>query len=523
MRSDLWVCLRAALTACVFIFVGCDEGAGRAPADDPDPQAPDATVAPDALPPDAALPSTCADGALDEGEACDDGNVEDGDGCSAQCQIEICGNGTVDFGEQCDDGNDRPADVCFDCRHVGPLLCDGSCDARGTAGGTPVLQTLPLGEGQRAGSVALSGDVALVGGRSSAYLFTRDAQGQWSQAERLSPDDDAMGFGDSVALSGDVALVGAPNDALGGSAYLFTRDAQGQWVQTQKLIPDGVQREGNFGFSVALSGDVALVGGLNDSAAYLFTRDAQGQWVQTQKLSGDEFLFGFSVTLSGDVALVGSYSDLGIGLVYVFTRGAQGRWSQTQTLTAVDDGGQGFLFGVSVALSGDVALVGGNSQFQLHQGSAYLFTRDAQGQWVRTQTLRPVDPSEVTFGSSVALSGNVALVGPGAYVFTRDAQGQWVQTQKLTANNVDYNNSVALTADGALVPGAPGSNSARFFDLAGPRCFDDGSCVCVDGADALLCAGRPACGDGTTQDAEQCDDGNLDPGDGCDASCNVEP
>jgi len=54
----------------------------------------------------------CGDGVVDEGEACDDGNQDDNDGCSSQCLIEFCGDGIQQSGEACDDGNDNDFDEC---------------------------------------------------------------------------------------------------------------------------------------------------------------------------------------------------------------------------------------------------------------------------------------------------------------------------------------------------------------------------------------------------------------------------
>lgn len=67
----------------------------------------------------------CGNGTLERGEACDDGNVEDGDGCSADCMSdESCGNATLDSaaGELCDDGNTDDGDACR-----GDCLSDYRC------------------------------------------------------------------------------------------------------------------------------------------------------------------------------------------------------------------------------------------------------------------------------------------------------------------------------------------------------------------------------------------------------------
>jgi hypothetical protein len=87
-------------------------------------------------------------------------------------------------------------------------------------------------------------------------------------------------FGWSAALDGDTALVGVYNDVIGanqsqGSAYVFTRSGT-TWSQQQKLTASDGEADDNFGWSVALSGDTALVGAKGDNtnqgSVYVFTR-----------------------------------------------------------------------------------------------------------------------------------------------------------------------------------------------------------------------------------------------------------
>jgi hypothetical protein len=101
--------------------------------------------------------------------------------------------------------------------------------------------------------------------QGSAYVFTRSGT-SWGQQGQLSAADGAAedNFGYSVALSGDTALVGAYQDDVGahhyqGSAYVFTRSGTA-WSPQQKLTtPDGT-KDDHLGSSVALGGDRALVG-----------------------------------------------------------------------------------------------------------------------------------------------------------------------------------------------------------------------------------------------------------------------
>ena len=87
--------------------------------------------------------------------------------------------------------------------------------------------------------------------------------------DKLTASDAAAGdqFGLSVSLSGDRALVGVflddDNGSNSGSAYVFDLSG-GTWTQTQKLTASDAAADDDFGFSVSLSGDRALIGAFGD-------------------------------------------------------------------------------------------------------------------------------------------------------------------------------------------------------------------------------------------------------------------
>ncbi len=151
--------------------------------------------------------------------------------------------------------------------------------------------------------VALSGDTALIGARfddddvnggdsGSAYVFTRSGT-SWSQQAKLTAADGAAGdwFGYSVALSGDTALIGAhfnDNDVNGvdsGSAYVFTRSGT-TWSQRAKLTAADGAAGDQFGGKVAISGDTALIGArlVDDVVKGV---DSGSAYVFTDVLDGD--------------------------------------------------------------------------------------------------------------------------------------------------------------------------------------------------------------------------------------------
>ncbi len=348
-------------------------------------------------------------------------------------------------------------------------------------------------------SVALSGDTALVGAyaddvganvdQGSAYIFTRSGT-TWTQQAQLTATGGAAGdsFGVSVALSGDTALVAAYFDDVGvnfaqGSAYIFTRSGTTWTQQAQLTATDGAASD-NLGVSVALSGDTALLGANFDNvgantdqgSAWVFSRIGT-KWIgpDLQLLASNGAAndnFGISVALSGDTALVGAYvDDVGAnanqGSAYVFTRSGS-TWIQQAQLTATD-GAAGDLFGISVALSGDTALVGANSDdvgANTNQGSAYVFTRSGSTWTQQAQLTATNGAAGDFFGFSVALgggAGDTALVGAyaddvganidqgSAYIFTRSGS-TWTQQAQLTAidgaASDNFGVSVAL-GDGA--------------------------------------------------------------------------
>ncbi|MSQ08671.1 MAG: hypothetical protein EXR44_05165, partial [Dehalococcoidia bacterium] len=202
----------------------------------------------------------------------------------------------------------------------------------------------------------------------------------WTQQQKLTASDGAANdfFGYSVAVSGDTAVVGAwGDDSAKGSAYVFTRSGS-TWTQQQKLTASDGAAIDYFGYSVAVSGDTAVVGAYGDDSykgsAYVFTRSGS-TWTQQQKLTASDGAandyFGGSVAVSGDTAVVGAYGDDSEkGSAYVFTRSGS-TWTQQQKLTASDGAANDF-FGWSVAVSGDTAVVGARSD-DSSKGSAYMF------------------------------------------------------------------------------------------------------------------------------------------------------
>lgn len=301
-------------------------------------------------------------------------------------------------------------------------------------------------------------------------------------------------FGWSVAVSGEKALVGASrNDDNGvdsGSAYIFERQ-NGTWVEVAKFTSEDNTGGDAFGIRSALSGNRALIGATADDdaggssgSAYIFEL-IDGAWTQTAKLTASDAeaadVFGISVSLSGDRALVGAYFEDengdNAGAAYIFEL-QNGAWIQTAKLLA-DDGVAGDLFGASVSISGDRAVVGALNHINdtANSGSVYVFELQ-DGGWSQVAELIPNDVGPYAKFGNVSLYGNKILVGAGgelpetntgaAYLFEK-IDGSWSQTSKLTASDGNlsdfFGGAVSILDNKALV-GARGQEEQGFFSGA---------------------------------------------------------
>jgi len=371
-------------------------------------------------------------------------------------------------------------------------------------------------------SVSISGNYAIVGSfyedggdsdpaltAGAAYIFERASGGGWTQRVILHASDMQANdnFGISVSISGDYAIVGAPGEDGGigdlvsgaGAAYIFERDSGGTWNQQTILHASDLQANDSFGYSVAISGNHAIVGAFTENggagdhfshagAAYIFERDSGGTWNQQAILHASDLqvndYFGFSAAISGDYAIVGARLEDGgagdlvtdAGAAYIFEKDSGGTWNQQQILHASDMQSTDW-FGYSVAISGSYAVVGaqyedgGNGDPFQCASAAYIFERDSGGTWNQQQILHASDMQAFDyFGTAVSISGNRAIVGAcskegvsggpvsragAAYVFERDSGGAWMERTILQASDMQaddfFGDSVCISENYIIV------------------------------------------------------------------------
>ncbi len=239
---------------------------------------------------------------------------------------------------------------------------------------------------------------------------------------KLTPSDGASGdsFSFSAAAWGNTAIIGSNQDDdagnASGSAYLFDLTSGNELF---KLTASDADAEDQFGYSVAIDNTTAIVGspfnddtGSNSGSAYLYdttTGNELFKLTPSDAAAGDSF--GWSVAVSGNLALIGSLGDdddgslSGSAYVFDVTTG-----QELFKLTA-SDAAAGDRFGASVALSGNHAIIGAfaHDLEDLDEGAAYVFDLTTMTEVFK---LIPSDSgANDQFGNAVAIDGNNAIVG----------------------------------------------------------------------------------------------------------------
>jgi len=318
-------------------------------------------------------------------------------------------------------------------------------------------------------------------------VFVR-SDSTWVLQQQLTASDssDLLQLGVSAAISGDTAVLGTPHAdnpsaSSSGAAYVFVRSGS-TWTEQARITAADTSHLHEFGISVDVGGDTIVVGatgddsgGVSAGATYVFVRSGSS-WTQEAKIvasdasRGDRF--GSSVSISGDSVLIGAHSDddhgFSSGSAYVFVRSG-GAWHEQAKLTA-SDSARDDLFGGSVSVSGDTAVVGaeGDDEDGNASGSAYVFVRFGEI-WNEQARLGASDAaSDAVFGSSVSIEDDTILIGASgaevggmdsgaAYVFERSGT-TWTEQLMLTGSAATFSGqlgfSVALSGRTAVV-GAP--------------------------------------------------------------------
>src|SRR6056300_1491611 len=209
--------------------------------------------------------------------------------------------------------------------------------------------TVSIGDGTASSSVTLiSGQTCtLYKADGTGYSFTVNSGhlfGEvWSKTETLLASDGASGdfFGQSVDIYDGYAIVGASikdyNDGTNtGGAYIFKKNVDESWTEQAILISDDPIDNYQFGASVYIKGNYAIVGepGSTNTGGFMYVFERSGStWTQIKKFqvtNGQDANFGTSVAISGDTILSGApyddVKDVNTGVCYVFSKTPPGSY-----------------------------------------------------------------------------------------------------------------------------------------------------------------------------------------------------
>ncbi len=263
----------------------------------------------------------------------------------------------------------------------------------------------------------------VVDDQNAQYPVTIDPV--WTQQAKLIASDGANSdqFGFSVSVSGNLAVIGAPYVNLPGSdfgaAYVYRREGV-TWTQEAKLVASDGASGDYLGYSVGISGETVVLGAYGDGggSAYVFVRSGTS-WSQQQKLVGNDTgssdQFGFAVGISGNTVIVGARNaDPGgsnRGAGYVFVRSGS-TWTQQAKLTA-SDGRNSDQLGYSVGISGDRVVMGayGVDAGATNGGAAYVYERSGSTWMQALKFVAPDAGPNDRLGFSCAMSGDTFITG----------------------------------------------------------------------------------------------------------------
>jgi hypothetical protein len=312
-------------------------------------------------------------------------------------------------------------------------------------------------------------------GTGAVYVFEFENEVDWNFKQKLSVEDIGRAwFGDSVNVYGDTAMISGPsyddeenhlNDI--GAVFVFKK-IDNQWEYVQVLLGDQPSSYDRFGESISLFDDQAIISKINNSEnkgeAIVF-EFINNEWTQIESLnhasieSNDQY--GYSVSISGTLAVIGAPRDddngENSGAAYVFKK-VMGSWVFEEKIISTD-GSEYDQFGSHVRISGSEIFVGakGYDSTKTNAGSVYVY-QNTKNKWSQTNQIFIPDPiSEDEFGSFLGVSAGKLIVGSnrGTVYSFNSMKSNWAFSEKLTVeagSTYDrFGNSVSIFGDFAAV------------------------------------------------------------------------
>ncbi len=329
------------------------------------------------------------------------------------------------------------------------------------------------------------------GGAAYIFELTDSTGYWEKTARLLPNDCDAgLTFGQKVAIEGHVALVAASQEYFAtqrsNAIYVFEVNDKGEWTQTARLTSEG--DFGAIGTAVAMHNHRALIttsgdptpNSQKDGVAFIYEKENE-RWSLAHQFTGSgnirRGIFGGNAALHENIVAVASsaYFSRRAGSVYIFELDPDGFWSESAHLEGIEG------FYISLDLYGNELLVGQSRGGSRESGQATFFTRDSTGAWLKTATLAPPTPyRKGAFGTEVALYKDRALVvsydeqlrlnfnvDRVVYIYAR-RDGRWHYQGIIDIGEASFGNSIDLYENIALVGAAGSSDPGKAYVIRIP-------------------------------------------------------
>jgi hypothetical protein len=283
-------------------------------------------------------------------------------------------------------------------------------------------------------------------------------------------------FGQGAVMDDDTLLISSFDFPGGSKVFSYDRVETGGWQLNTTL--QGREFKG-FLQSAALSGATLLAATNLANSPYLdavnvFREQGDGAWTLGATLTGSDnlpgSLFGASVAIDGNLALVGAPGGPpSRGAAYVFRENG-GQFHEVAKLTPNETLPHGS-FGSSIAVAGETIVVSGSNA----HATAYVFKPGEGGTWTQHAALVPSDDQSFIYSDGrVAIHDDTIIVGApqhsnagktqgAAYIYREDDAGHWTELAELSVNESlgggAFGSSVAI-GDGWAVVGSPGDDAA---------------------------------------------------------------
>lgn len=295
--------------------------------------------------------------------------------------------------------------------------------------------------------------------------------------ELKAPDPcEAAWFGFSVSIDNDFVAISAPwKDNKRGAVYIYkVNDPELEYTTT--LIPPDLDDTDWFGYSVCIDSNRIVVGTYYADEVYVFDYNGTG-WSNNPEIlsvAGSDDHFGYSVSIDANTIVVGAPGTAdSTGAAYVFDyNGVSWGYKQTLNYSGPDYFNGGDMFGNSVAVDGDVIVVGAKwdtlfnpwTEDGYREGSVFVF-RLSGGIWSLEQKIGGANRLDQV-GYSVAVSGDTFVTGVHEYDYGANTRAgaafvykwggsSWVKEATLYSSdpNISYKfgNSVAIDGNSIIV------------------------------------------------------------------------